>query len=31
LLAVHGIITDNGLSKEAREALQSEGLEVILA
>jgi DeoR family galactitol utilization operon repressor len=31
LLAVHGIITDNGLPKEALEALQSEGLEVILA
>jgi len=31
LKAVHGIITDTGLPKEAVEALQSEGLEVLLA
>lgn len=31
LLAVHGIITDDGLPKEALEALQTEGIEVILA
>jgi len=28
---VHGIITDGGLPKEALEALQTEGIEVILA
>jgi DeoR family galactitol utilization operon repressor len=31
LRAVHGIITDTGLSHEAAEALRAEGLELLLA